>query len=465
MVEGGSSPHTRGALGLGLRVTVGDRSSPHTRGARPGAASRWCSRRDHPRIRGEHLATRRPRMSIPGSSPHTRGAPPGLLSRPRRRRIIPAYAGSTVPYQRRGERDADHPRIRGEHAADRQYLDSYEGSSPHTRGALQVRTVQGGDRRIIPAYAGSTAYKRQSTPSPADHPRIRGEHAAGWFLAGRSAGSSPHTRGAPRPPRRSERTTGIIPAYAGSTENKKATVPANPDHPRIRGEHAAGWFLAGRSAGSSPHTRGAPGRTGSRSEMMRIIPAYAGSTGSAWRSNTPRRDHPRIRGEHTLHSCTTSYGPGSSPHTRGARGGVGAVADPGGIIPAYAGSTTSSFMMEDRAWDHPRIRGEHFVDPFLFVLVVGSSPHTRGAHPLPRPARLGRGIIPAYAGSTPTTRPVAIWNLDHPRIRGEHGGLPFCRVGGAGSSPHTRGALIRGSPRGRSPRIIPAYAGSTSEVT
>mgnify|MGYP001639795380 CR=1 FL=1 len=32
--------------------------------------------------------------------------------------------------------------------------------------------------------------------------------------------------------------------------------------------------------------------------------------------------------------------------------------------------------------------------------VQGSSPHTRGALDVERSVRLGRGIIPAYAGST-----------------------------------------------------------------
>ena len=74
-----------------------------------------------------------------------------------------------------------------------------------------------------------------------------------------------------------------------------------------------------------------------------IIPAYAGST------QTPAITEYRI--------------PGSSPHTRGARR-------------TYRRQRTIRR-------DHPRIRGEH---------------------PLPR-LRIGgiEGIIPAYAGSTPTS--------------------------------------------------------------
>ena len=50
-------------------------------------------------------------------------------------------------------------------------------------------------------------------------------------------GSSPHTRGALSAPARLRARTGIIPAYAGSTEKPSEIPPTHEDHPRIRGEH------------------------------------------------------------------------------------------------------------------------------------------------------------------------------------------------------------------------------------
>ena len=141
---------------------------------------------------------------------------------------------------------------------------------------------------------------RSCSTEPADHPRIRGEHAAVYQLG--------------------RHVAGIIPAYAGST------IAA----------HAAALALWG----SSPHTRGAL-------PAQRPCPSATG-------------DHPRIRGEH-----------------RSARL---ARLRQGGIIPAYAGSTSHG--------------SAHGFDS------TGSSPHTRGA-PL----------------SSAPNRPA--WR-DHPRIRGEH---------------------------------------------
>ena len=92
----GSSPHTRGArVEDGARLG-GGRIIPAYAGSTPTWPSSSETTADHPRIRGEHLAWHRLGCAGDGSSPHTRGAP-GLGGQPARRiRIIPAYAGSTL---------------------------------------------------------------------------------------------------------------------------------------------------------------------------------------------------------------------------------------------------------------------------------------------------------------------------------------------------------------------------------
>ena len=233
---------------------------------------------------------------------------------------------------------------------------------------------------IIPAYAGSTTTSSAPPRASTDHPRIRGEHRE--YPAG-----GQHARG-------------IIPAYAGSTV---VPIPGETlawDHPRIRGEHAAdpkGKIVVG---GSSPHTRGAPGDELDENIAERIIPAYAGSTRKRCRAVSPRRDHPRIRGEHKEALQGSFAEAGSSPHTRGAQGSAAGQFRRGGIIPAYAGSTSSLSLLDAAGSDHPRIRGEHLTTVVNAPIVAGSSPHTRGARAHRcRPVVLC-GIIPAYAGST-----------------------------------------------------------------
>ena len=278
----------------------------------------------------------------------------------------------------------DHPRIRGEHLRPFCFAAVLLGIIPAYAGNTRLSCAVSG------AHAGSSPHTRGTpwTRSPApswtrDHPRIRGEHVAR--------------------PMAQLLAVGIIPAYAGNTEeeyyDKKSGEGSSPhtrgtpsassratsstrDHPRIRGEHKARGVLGNRGAG--------------------IIPAYAGNTKPVFDSVNMRR--------------------GSSPHTRG--------------TPCTCASCTY------RPWDHPRIRGEQCPPP----VAVGVS----------------RGIIPAYAGNTlclPSCCRVSIgssphtrgtrspWTVrsygtwDHPRIRGEHETRP------------QRPPPVAG--------IIPAYAGNT----
>ena len=233
------------------------------------------------------------------------------------------------------------------------------------------------------------------------------------------------------------------------------------DHPRIRGEHGHRRGLAGRLVGSSPHTRGARTHWDYDAEAIGIIPAYAGSTAATASLDDPRRDHPRIRGEHLDHRHPPGAGAGSSPHTRGAQRYAQSTYSLDRIIPAYAGSTPRPGAGQSPAADHPRIRGEHSVPDAPPRALPGSSPHTRGAQDATNVFFGGRRIIPAYAGSTCRRPALCRCHPDHPRIRGEHGNYGAEYVGTEGSSPHTRGALL---PPAHDPHlrgIIPAYAGST----
>ena len=213
------------------------------------------------------------------------------------------------------------------------------GSSPHTRGARGVEVRPPTRWRIIPAYAGSTCPPARTWPPSGDHPRIRGEHRFTMVRLGDMAGSSPHTRGALVDDDRASHGGGIIPAYAGSTRAQSCTASPAPDHPRIRGEHSFRDKRGGAYDGSSPHTRGARRDPSRIPWVSRIIPAYAGSTLIPCSRATSSSDHPRIRGEHDLRPCFIGQTAGSSPHTRGAPGSSSPARRRRGIIPAYAGST------------------------------------------------------------------------------------------------------------------------------
>ena len=315
------------------------------------------------------------------------------------------------------------------------------GSSPHTRGTREWQITEFDSGGIIPAYAGNTCAPSPAPLPPRDHPRIRGEHG-GLDGQGRFAeGSSPHTRGTQVPEHTSVEAYGIIPAYAGNTRDRWCTATRCRDHPRIRGEHYPAVFDEYVDMGSSPHTRGTRGSWSNTQPTWGIIPAYAGNTDPRCARSRWRWDHPRIRGEHKYVPGAGEMHLGSSPHTRGTR------------LPARSA--------ENEAWDHPRIRGEHALTSFENAKVGGSSPHTRGTRTHSESAPCSRGIIPAYAGNTVRSDLQRIHSEDHPRIRGEHFGMLILIPPKAGSSPHTRGTLIPTVAVAPHAGIIPAYAGNT----
>ena len=136
---------------------------------------------------------------------------------------------------------------------------------------------------------------------------------------------------------------------------------------------------------------------------------------------------------------------GSSPHVRGARLGSTLNAAAMGIIPACAGSTLSLSTTQALRWDHPRMCGEHTIDGLPLGTLTGSSPHVRGARDNQAFNQLGRGIIPACAGSTVLGDYLRRVNRDHPRMCGEHR-RPWNRIDRQeGSSPHVRGAHFENS--------------------
>ena len=133
-------------------------------------------RRDHPRSRGEHKSKRGGFGKATGSSPLARGAQLTVAGTLPQARIIPARAGSTSCSMFGAGEPADHPRSRGEHVASHQIRRFGFGSSPLARGALSATGKPDNKNGIIPARAGSTLSLAASVATYRDHPRSRGEH-------------------------------------------------------------------------------------------------------------------------------------------------------------------------------------------------------------------------------------------------------------------------------------------------
>ena len=146
--------------------------------------------------------------------------------------------------------------------------------------------------------------------------------------------------------------------------------------------------------------RGTPSHPPGSLYNTRIIPAYAGNTFFPARAFFSRKDHPRVCGEHAHKMVYFIPSAGSSPRMRGTLQRVAVIAEPRGIIPAYAGNTNSAVSKKKWTKDHPRVCGEHIKSSSVLNIFKGSSPRMRGTpcH-VPSDNYVIR-IIPAYAGNT-----------------------------------------------------------------
>ena len=168
---------------------------------------------------------------------------------------------------------------------------------------------------------------------------MRGEHPSSARIPLRQLGSSPHARGTQVNVTADQTPGGIIPACAGNTRTGRCPGRPGRDHPRMRGEHPEQSWDDWRTEGSSPHARGTPCRRWCRLPHTGIIPACAGNTCAYHTHNCPRRDHPRMRGEHVSEARERNRVMGSSPHARGTLSAVLLDLRIIGIIPACAGNT------------------------------------------------------------------------------------------------------------------------------
>ena len=107
---------------------------------------------------------------------------------------------------------------------------------------------------------------------------------------------------------------------------------------------------------------------------------------------------------------------------RGARSSPRLSSSVSRIIPAYAGSTSCDCVWPWLTRDHPRVCGEHSHGVPMSSIHGGSSPRMRGALYQKNTIACGKGIIPAYAGSTDWAPVEDIQFNDHPRVCGEHKG-------------------------------------------
>ena len=175
-------------------------------------------------------------------------------------------------------RSRDHPRLRGEKCKFAPNTLTTQGSPPLTRGKVHLPFRPDVPRRITPAYAGKSHSTDSDESSTRDHPRLRGEKFASKDFFKPKPGSPPLTRGKASQAIIHMLDPGITPAYAGKSCRILPAVSCNEDHPRLRGEKRGTSTIAETKMGSPPLTRGKEITFAEARNLVRITPAYAGKS-------------------------------------------------------------------------------------------------------------------------------------------------------------------------------------------
>ena len=173
-----------------------------------------------------------------------------------------------------------------------------------------------------------------------------------------------------------------------------------------------------------------------------ITPAYAGKSRTSYRPAQRGQDHPRVCGEKWGGVLKEAARKGSPPRMRGKGGPRSGRHLRGGITPAYAGKSRIHRVCTDRHRDHPRVCGEKTWVPGWIAVVVGSPPRMRGKVLAALMPTNALGITPAYAGKRCGARLAAGHRGDHPRVCGEKADAVPLSPLVRGSPPRMRGKVL-----------------------
>ena len=252
------------------------------------------------------------------------------------------------------------------------------------------------------------------------HPRVGGENSV-WGRAVRPVpGSSPRGRGKPCLHMAVSVSSGLIPAWAGKTVMRTFEPLGARAHPRVGGENLGRYRLRQDVIGSSPRGRGKPYIRRRRAGIQRLIPAWAGKT--SWRLAPPRDRgaHPRVGGENLICRDHRRVLCGSSPRGRGKPHCSDQRTLRGGLIPAWAGKTSTGSVLPDGCRAHPRVGGENAIMTVISGALTGSSPRGRGKQFGGFGVDAGLRLIPAWAGKTSAFDAARSARAAHPRVGGEN---------------------------------------------
>jgi len=130
--------------------------------------------------------------------------------------------------------------------------------------------------RIIPTCVGKRGVLRLLFTSTTDHPHVRGEKRGTTVIVHINDGSSPRAWGKVHPNRIFEPVSRIIPTCVGKRVMRRDADTPRSDHPHVRGEKVLISFCFMVFSGSSPRAWGKDFVDSLFQCFVRIIPTCVG---------------------------------------------------------------------------------------------------------------------------------------------------------------------------------------------
>ena len=189
--------------------------TPAQAGKRHSMHQRKASAKDHPRVGGEKIQSKKVWIADHGSPPRRRGKVIVNLILTKGHRITPAQAGKSRCSSAKGKAVQNHPRVGGEKNKELEGVWLPMESPPHGRGKVLTNGLVHGIDGITPARRGKVdvlfwgLVDGRITPAQAgkrgsgllfhrvwwDHPRVGGEKLKHPKYTTDKGGSPPHGRG------------------------------------------------------------------------------------------------------------------------------------------------------------------------------------------------------------------------------------------------------------------------------
>ena len=222
----------------------------------------------------------------------------------------------------------------------RMYAHHQGGLSPRGRGKLPARTHGAIVARSIPAWAGETRLRAATLRNGKVYPRVGGGNILSVSSLAGEDGLSPRGRGKHRYAARGCRYRRSIPAWAGETRRGMTPACTTAVYPRVGGGNPRLALLYRVLPGLSPRGRGKPLAHPARSPNHRSIPAWVGETLRRDITAAYTAVYPRVGGGNRCSAARSSTARGLSPRGRGKHLFRCRLNLGIGSIPAWAGETT-----------------------------------------------------------------------------------------------------------------------------